>query len=242
MKKPKNPNPIGWRKPAITNLENRVTAWRGRRYKLNKAERDIISKKETYRGVYDSLVLKNMNLEEAFADNACGKAELMLFHNGSMPLAFTEMVRRLLDMCLASDRVYKDSEMMKTLGISKRTLLILKRSEEFQALFNEQIHSKASDPIPMAIQARITEELLPEAYMQLAEILKDSPPSTKLKAILEIFRQAGIEPQKVHQSDRGEAVLFLQSLNIKDSDITIQIPQEYQKALESVIVDGTIVE
>ncbi len=150
------------------------------------------------------------------------------------------MIETAVAMFLDLENTHTWEEIAAALEISVPTLKKLTKSQAFIDKYNEHFADLGHDPRLKAGQAALV-DMLPTAIRELKNLITGAatPATVKLGAIKEVIRLNGIEPEGAGQSDNAEFAGFLKAagVNIEQASINVQLPVDYQQAIESYI-DG----
>lgn len=167
-----------------------------------------------------------------------GRRAIKLRSDERTTLQEETMVETAVAMFLDLEHEHTWEEIAAALEISIPTLKKLTKSQAFIDKYNEHFADLGHDPRLKAGQAALA-DMLPTAIRELKNLITnaDTPPTVKLGAVKEVIRLNGIEPNEGRTSDNAEFASFLKAagINVEMASINVQLPVEYQQAIEGYI-------
>lgn len=173
-----------------------------------------------------------------------GRRQLHLTKAERKALRRRQLIEGAIALYLNLEGRRTNQEIADELGVSAKTLKLLTKDPMFIDLYNEHFIELGHDPRLKAIKAGLT-NLLPAAFEQLSAIVENPqgvPWPVRKWAIAKIIELNGIEPPKdIQSSDRKELADFLKERSINLTQVNINLPAEYNQALD-LVESGKIVE
>lgn len=222
-------------------IEERRTESGARRLRLNNRERQIARERKTIAKAV-ALLTSGMSVPEIAQELKVPQSSLVEAITGDQYPDFRNAaIDRAIDMFLDIENDHPRTEIMNTLGLSHETFRNLTNSRDFEERYNHHFLELRTDPVVTAVQHKLVDTLLPKAFRVLQEILDDTnaPATARIRAALEVLNKAGIKDMQPQQSDRHELVKFLGEKGITINNLTVNLPAEYQQAIEKWnVVEG----
>jgi hypothetical protein len=160
---------------------------------------------------------------------------------------YREKVEKCVAMFLDLNRELTWAQIAKELKISVPSLHNLTKSELFNEKYNEYFSELGHDP-RIKVSQQALADMVPLAVRTLREILIDPEASSasRLKAVEQVFRMAGVESISQKQSDKSELQKFLLEKGIKvdNIDVSVQLSPVQARANRMlanpppIVVDG----
>lgn len=208
-----------------------------RRYMLTKDERTVIKRRKLSQQALDIFVSGGYSINEVGEELGLSNDEIhSMFLHGS-PDMKKAVISRAIEMFLDVDQAHSRDDIQDTLGITQRELRTLLKSEEFEEAYNEYFLDLVSHPTIKAVQHKLVEELLPQAFIELRALLNADSENVRMKVIFKIFEMAGVRPVEQSVSHRQDLAMFLEDKKI-NLDVNINIPDSYSDAIDAVAVDA----
>jgi len=164
-----------------------------------------------------------------------GKRSIRLTATERNEIQHHQLIERAVALFLDVNEAHSRREIAQELGISAAKLSDLTKSEEFMAIYSQYYSELGHDPRLQAVQIAVS-DMLPMATKALKEMLLDeeTPSSTKLQVIKEIFKAAGVSAPESKKSDKAEVVEFLKGAGV-NIDMSVVLPPKFEEAMKEVI-------
>ncbi len=205
---------------------------RGPALALSPSERETLYRMELAKKALYLLVEQSRSFPETAAELGLDPAALLEYADTLEFQAFKQaMAEKLAGMYLDPERAWRRAEMAEALGMTPKRFRNFIHSDIFRQVYEETLLRLTEDPGPRAVQAKIIEDLLPQAYRTLQwELSGEAPASVRQKARQDVFRLAGISETPTQASDRHEIAAFLAAQNV-NLNLHLPLPPAYQEAL-----------
>jgi len=214
---------------------------RGRKLALTKSERETLYRIDLAKKALLLLVEQSKTFPQIAESLGLKVDELVEFSDTLEFAAFKKsMAEKVAAMYLDPEHEWSRRDMQEALGMTTKRFRNFIQSDIFKQVYEETLLKLTEDPGPRAVQAKIIEELLPEAYRTLRwELSAAAPPSVRQKARQDVFRLAGVSEVQTQASDRHEIAAFLNAQNVNLS-LKVEVPQEYAEAVKKYLPDPVV--
>lgn len=209
----------------------------GNRLMLNSREREIVQREMQYKHVIEQLQTTEKSIDDILGEIDLERIPLTraVTENAYPPLrqAFIQVAVR---MFLRFDEGVTRSEIGEHLSMSEDQLKKLTKSDDFIDAYNEYFLELRSHPVIKAVQSKIVEDLLPQAYQVFDQILRDkrAPASVRLKAAMEVMDKSGVKAVDPEVSNRRELADFLGKNEVNINTVNVNIPEEFRDYQEKI--------